>query len=509
MKKKYWCGQLLMMTNQLCLFAFLLIEYHQGLDGGTESILPLTVISLTILGAVITQLKNQKGSLFLSHFVLVLITLSWTLLLLRVPASLTQLLGFLLYALLPWLLTRFTLIFIFQDSFYKGRRTLSIILPFFSVLTALFIVNRPLYNLLFLFVCLCSVFSFCIVLFFNRDRITFFLSQEYKNLLKSLALIVLPASLYIFLFQNSPLFLENIGLYLITLLPLYSVHTIIKNSAKTETYPRYFALFLVLLSTTAIILTALFLKLPILAIFILLHLALLLVMVFTAFCQHFFTMSNKAFGSNTLTFLNREESLKTSFSIYLHDHVLQNLLSIKNLMQKSQDPKINQLIIKTLTSLNTSIRSEMQIYHPVLLPSLSLKENYQQLLASVTNMYPGDTPSLNFDCLDSLFLIEPYNRIVARILRELVNNAFKYAKARTINVSLMLIQNTIFLKVWDDGKGFSENTTILNRQGGLTRISETLHLMGGTITLSDNGTPASVTIQIPMKGEHSYEHFID
>ena len=60
----------------------------------------------------------------------------------------------------------------------------------------------------------------------------------------------------------------------------------------------------------------------------------------------------------------------------------------------------------------------MQDYHPTLLPKLTIKENYQNLLDGISQSFPNRNICVSFDCSDSLFLVEPYNIFVYRLLKD-------------------------------------------------------------------------------------------
>lgn len=125
--------------------------------------------------------------------------------------------------------------------------------------------------------------------------------------------------------------------------------------------------------------------------------------------------------------LQQEELLKTEFSNYLHDDVLQDLLSIKNMMTKAHRPDIQDIIIETLDNLNTHIREQMQDYHPVILKNLTVRENYQNLIEAISQSFPQRNIVVSFDCSDSLFLVDPYNMLIYRLLKELLTNVFKHS----------------------------------------------------------------------------------
>lgn len=519
MKSQYLHSLLLIILHQLLLTVFLCCEFWLHLDFGVEAVMPLTVILLTDFGAAFIQLQNYRSNSFLKHYTLVLVFVSWCMLFLRLELPVFSGLGLLLYAILPLVLSRFFLSFIFQASVYSGRKLALYLQLTLTLMTLVSFPSPYLFNLLLGVQWLVNIASFGAILLANKKRSLYFFRQEGRSLLISLLLILLPAVLYSLVFRYSPVFLSNTGLYVLIGLPFISVHRILKNSHQNTSLSGRPAVSFLLSPITlcgAAVLSALgwFLALPVIAIFILLHTALwfILLCYFVAAYQTFRLSANKggALYSDPLTWLNREEALKKEFSNYLHDAVLQDLLSVKNLAAKADRPEIRALIISTLNQLNTSIRDEMQAYSPALLSSMTLRENFEKLLEGVAETYPLKRVQVHLDCSDDLFLIEPYNRIVFRLIKELVNNAFKHSDASEIRVCLSVKNCCIHLSVLDNGTGFTALPSDLFRHKGLVSVSETLTAAGGDLKITPNepsGLCASVTL--PMKGDTSYEHFID
>ncbi|TKH03379.1 ATP-binding protein, partial [Bacillus wiedmannii] len=99
----------------------------------------------------------------------------------------------------------------------------------------------------------------------------------------------------------------------------------------------------------------------------------------------------------------KEEQLKNGFSNYLHDEILQDILAVKNMMNKSNKKEIHDMIVATLDNLSHTIRIEMQEYHPTLLKTLTLKENYLNLLKMIQKKYEMKHVNISFTCNDDLF----------------------------------------------------------------------------------------------------------
>lgn len=86
--------------------------------------------------------------------------------------------------------------------------------------------------------------------------------------------------------------------------------------------------------------------------------------------------------------------------------------------------------------------------------------------------------------------------VLYRIMQELVNNAIKHAEAGQILVLLQQTDDTLFLTVEDDGKGF--DTTVGNKLkgAGLANIEARVEFLGGKIDIqSEPGTGTAITIE--------------
>lgn len=212
-----------------------------------------------------------------------------------------------------------------------------------------------------------------------------------------------------------------------------------------------------------------------------------------------------------VTQIAKEEQIKKEFSNYLHDDILQDLLAVKNMMNKSNKAEVQQMITEILTQLNTSIRNQMQEYHPTLLSSLTLKQNYENLLQIIKKNYAHKHIAVSFTCKDDLFLVEPYHFILYRLIKELTTNAFKHSHGSQVWIQLTQYKEQIELIVEDDGVGLDPTEYKHNHaHRGLHSIQEQIALLEGTMSFGIR-KPHGLSIQIilQMKGEQSYEYFIN
>ena len=167
--------------------------------------------------------------------------------------------------------------------------------------------------------------------------------------------------------------------------------------------------------------------------------------------------------------------------------------------------------METLDNLNAHIRKQMQDYHPAIFKNLTVKENYRNLMEAVSQSFPERNIMVSFDCSNDLFLVEPYNVLIYRLLKELLTNVYKHSDGNRAWVMLTQEDSLIELCVSDDGNANADRLLTIDKtkHKGIAAITERVSSMDGSIIISDN-TPHGICIQItmPMKGDDSYQYFV-
>ena len=137
---------------------------------------------------------------------------------------------------------------------------------------------------------------------------------------------------------------------------------------------------------------------------------------------------------------------------------------------------------------------------------MTLKETIQTLLDSLAE---NSNAAILLDCQDTLFLVEPYNYIVYRMIQELATNALKHSGASRIQVALAQESAIITLRFSDNGIGIRPDFCSRPGHRGLSSIQEQVSLLDGKMEI--HSTPQSgtrISIAMPMRGEDSCESFI-
>lgn len=528
MKKSYEKKQLFILLNQILVILYLCYEYTNNSMVGTEKLIPLIIIFLMIVDGAYISYKNIKGNITLSRFTNLLFLVAWQYLLSLDESRTFFTLSTLLSVVILYKSIKFLLIFFFQDTTYAYKKITDWTLTTICLLTLIsLLINERLFAILFL---LQWVLSFgCISFLFlkHRKRIAFVLISEKQHFLKTSIIIFILCVGYVMIFAGKPEYLSNFGWYVMIVFPLCSIHSIaFKNKGAVGVYIQFKKTTLIVICLFvlfSIISLGLLFKFDVLSYFIIIQLTLLMVFLrftlmykdlqSTSFDDKHFTVSYENFYAHNLTQVMKEEDLKREVSNYLHDEILQDILSIKNMINKSDKEEVRKIIFDTLNNLNLSIREQMQEFHPTLLKTLTLKENYSYLLKTLEQKYGKGGINIVFNCNKDLFLVEPYHLIVYRILQELVTNAIKHSQCSQITVVLKQENEKVELIVEDNGIGLKKNGNGKygsNHHKGLYSINEQLFLLNGKMSIfNNNPTGLCVRIQMPMKGYDSYQYFIN
>ncbi|HFR3531546.1 TPA: sensor histidine kinase, partial [Streptococcus suis] len=209
-----------------------------------------------------------------------------------------------------------------------------------------------------------------------------------------------------------------------------------------------------------------------------------------------------------LSALIREEILKEEFANFLHDDILQDLNAMIQLSRIKNSDEVLSIISENLDRLNIFTRNQMNLYSPQLLKGLSLYENYLQMIESIRKRYPDVSLNINLYMDSELRLPPPYDVLVYRWVRELVNNSFKYSQGSYINIRLTVEDSTCKIVMVDDGIYTSETT--IGEGHGLKTISAQLRAVGGSIKhyqVEPQGFGTFILFEI--EGDKAIESFIN
>lgn len=188
----------------------------------------------------------------------------------------------------------------------------------------------------------------------------------------------------------------------------------------------------------------------------------------------------------------------------LHDSVSQQLFAASMLLSAVQEdefasefkPAFKKQLNTVETIINAS-QSEMRalLLHlrPISLEGKRLKDGLEQLLVELGTKVNLE---MSWDIAD-VSLKNGVEDHLFRIVQELLSNTLRHAKANSLEVYLQHVDNSILLRLVDDGVGFDTTQSTVGSYG-LTNIRERVNGMGGTckiISFKNQGT--SIDIRIP------------
>ena len=523
MRGPYFSRQLFMIGNHILLIAYLCIMWGSGFSIGNENAMHVCLLSLIFFDATYISYKNIKNSPVLNHFAYLQVLIGWQFVMsLFISNVFSKAVSVLLLPICLYQAIYFLQAFVFQSSSYQGKKGFLLMMKMICTFSTICVfLSSKAFALSFLIQSFAALVGVVIIGILHRKRITFFIKSQKKELFISLLFVLLPFACYVAVFYNSSEYLSQMGSYLAVFVTFVSVHSIVFQYHPEQ--ERFFVLkkravlSLALIGTVGVVGVGILFQIGLMAILLNVYVAVLLMLLFNLLlyiqisrCPKDFDnpVDRQHFYAYSLEQIKREEALKKDFSNYLHDNVLQDLLSIKNLLGKAERPEVQKLLNDTLSELTASLRSQMQMYHPTLLKSLTLKGNIQNLLDSLTARYAS--LHIQFDCSDTFFLVEPYNTLIYRIIQELITNVLKHAKASEVQLLLVLEHDMIILKLSDDGIGYKRPADSELSHRGLNSIQEQVRLLNGKMSIqSTPGYGTKITISIPMKGEISYESFIN
>jgi len=204
------------------------------------------------------------------------------------------------------------------------------------------------------------------------------------------------------------------------------------------------------------------------------------------------------------TIISTEEREREHFAGDLHDEVGPLLSSLKmyiSLLAETEDKKKKEYIVPQIqTLIKESITTVREISNDL---SPHVLNNYGCVAA--INSFLGlkrDFLNISFDQnIENKRFNQSIEIVIYRIVKELVNNTIKHAKANNISLTLFFEENTIRLQYFDNGKGFNIDATVGSTKGsiGLLNIMSRIKTVNGKYKISSSeGNGFSFELIIPV-----------
>lgn len=187
----------------------------------------------------------------------------------------------------------------------------------------------------------------------------------------------------------------------------------------------------------------------------------------------------------------------------LHDSVSQQLFAAMMMLSALNQQLTNadevtrkqmDMIEKIINEAQSEMRALLLHLRPVNLEGKTLKQGIEQLLKELSTKIQIE---LTWSIAD-IKLAKGIEDHLFRIVQELLSNTLRHAKANELEVYLDEVDQTLSLRVVDDGVGFDPDKKTAGSYG-LQNIRERVIGMGGACKIiSFAGKGASIDIKIPV-----------
>ncbi len=196
--------------------------------------------------------------------------------------------------------------------------------------------------------------------------------------------------------------------------------------------------------------------------------------------------------------MQAQEMERQRISKELHDSVGQNILFVKNRLQRLSPPPDQQLI-QSVDGALEEVRTIAKDLYPNQLEAYGLHAAVQILCETVKES-SGVFISSDLDGIDSQLNREAKINCY-RIIQECISNTLKHAEASAIRITSNLLPGKVELIVQDNGKGFdkSQLERKSTRSFGLINMEERVKMLRGKLDLETTASKGTkFTFSIPV-----------
>ncbi len=199
--------------------------------------------------------------------------------------------------------------------------------------------------------------------------------------------------------------------------------------------------------------------------------------------------------------LDAEDRARRRLAEALHDEALQNVLAVRQLLPSAR-PEDRDLLVEGLDRSVEQIREAVFDLHPYLLEQAGL-EAALRAVAEEAGRRAGFAATVAVDEAAAGL----HDQLLFALARELIANAAKHARARTLTVRVIREPEAVVLDVADDGVGIdpvAARSAPLRGHIGLASSTERVEAIGGGITIGSgaagHGTRVVARLPAPAPG---------
>ena len=191
----------------------------------------------------------------------------------------------------------------------------------------------------------------------------------------------------------------------------------------------------------------------------------------------------------TKQLLEKTEEERKRIASDLHDSVSHELLGLKNLFEEKNDITNNKI-----DSIINDIRIISRNLHPIMFDKIGLKSSIEQLVERAQSVNDFMVTA-DIDYNNSLSTSDELQ--VYRIIQEALSNIIKYANAVAAKITVLEKNESLFIEIKDNGKGFDVNEKLNGSNAfGLHNIIERSRVIGGQAKIVSDKSGTIITIEI-------------
>ena len=199
--------------------------------------------------------------------------------------------------------------------------------------------------------------------------------------------------------------------------------------------------------------------------------------------------------------IQEQEMERNKISHELHENISQILASAKIFLgiAKTKNGVEDDMLTQSYEYLNNAMDLIKDLSYSLITPSLSDFGLVEAVKDLVEDTKKNSNIQIRFidKTAGQVSLDNKQSLMLYRIIQEQINNITKHAAARNASISLQMKNDTLFLQIADDGKGFDPESQPMGF--GLTTIRNRVEFYQGKLNIiSTPGKGCTLQVEIPL-----------
>ena len=186
--------------------------------------------------------------------------------------------------------------------------------------------------------------------------------------------------------------------------------------------------------------------------------------------------------------LRAQEKERKGIGQELHDNINQILAASKLYFEESlsQQNQREEMVRLGMKNINLAIEEIRKLSKALIIPGFiksGLKQSISELIDHILKAKKINI-TLDMDSLEECILGESLKINLYRIIQEQLNNILRYAEASAVTIRIHNTNDSVFLSVSDNGKGFDTSTR--SSGVGITNINSRAGLFNGKVEIDSS-----------------------